>query len=131
MLLESLKQFDWMNEPANVRFDEKGMNVIAKYRTDFWCCARYDFRKDDGHFFFSYVLGDFCCDLNWEFGLIALAFQAIFGKIKWPWFAALAFGLAVVAAAGAIVNYAANTSTKAVGFKDSLSGGGSDWGVEQ
>ena len=23
------------------------------------------------------------------FGLIALAFQAIFGKIKWPWFAAL------------------------------------------
>ena len=68
MLLESLKQFDWMNEPANVRFDEKGMNVIAKYRTDFWCCARYDFRKDDGHFFFSYVLGDFCCDLNWEFG---------------------------------------------------------------
>lgn len=43
------------------------------------------------------------------FGLIALAFQAIFGKVKWPWFAALAFGLAVVAAAGAIVNYAANT----------------------
>ena len=40
------------------------------------------------------------------FGLIALAFQAIFGKVKWPWFAALAFGLAVVAAAGAIVNYA-------------------------
>ena len=67
MLLESLKQFDWMNEPANVRFDEKGVNVIAKYRTDFWCCARYNFRKDDGHFFFSYVLGDFCCDLNWEF----------------------------------------------------------------
>ena len=43
------------------------------------------------------------------FGLIALAFQANFGKVKWPWFAALAFGLAVVAAAGAIVNYAADT----------------------
>lgn len=56
------------------------------------------------------------------FGLIALAFQAIFGKIKWPWFAALAFGLAVVAAAGAIVNYAANTNTKA-DFSDSLGGG--------
>lgn len=67
MLLEKLKQFDWMNEPANVRFDEKGMNVQAKYRTDFWCCSRYNFRKDDGHFFFCYVLGDFCCDLNWEF----------------------------------------------------------------
>ena len=40
------------------------------------------------------------------FGLIALAFQAIFGKVKWPWFAGLAFGLAVLAAAGSIVNYA-------------------------
>ena len=60
------------------------------------------------------------------FGLIALAFQAIFGKVKWPWFAALAFGLAVVAAAGAIINYAANTTTKAgstSGFNDSLGSG--------
>ena len=54
------------------------------------------------------------------FGLIALVFQAIFGNVKWPWFAALAFGLAVVAAAGAIVNYAANTKTKSSGFTDSL-----------
>ncbi len=44
------------------------------------------------------------------FGLIALAFQAIFGKVKWPWFAGLAFGLAVLAAAGAIVNYATGDS---------------------
>ena len=42
------------------------------------------------------------------FGLIALAFQAIFGKIKWAWFAALAFGLAVVSAASSIITYAAN-----------------------
>lgn len=67
MLLENLREFDWMNEPANVRFDEKGMHVVAKYRTDFWCCAKYGFRKDDGHFFYSYVLGDFCCTLDWEF----------------------------------------------------------------
>ena len=55
------------------------------------------------------------------FGLVALAFQAILGKVKWAWFAALAFGLAVVAAAGAIINYAANTNN-AVGsqFQDSL-----------
>lgn len=61
------------------------------------------------------------------FGLIALAFQAIFGKVKWPWFAALAFGLAVVAAAGAIVNYAANTNgaagTGGEGFNDTLGNG--------
>jgi hypothetical protein len=40
------------------------------------------------------------------FGLIALAFSAIFGKVKWTWFAGLAFGLAILAAANAIVNYA-------------------------
>ena len=67
MLLETLKEFDWMNEPQRVRFDDDGMHVVSKYRTDFWACARYDFRKDDGHFFFSYVLGDFCCDLDWMF----------------------------------------------------------------
>ena len=56
------------------------------------------------------------------FGLIALAFQAIFGKVKWPWFAALAFGLAVIAAAGAIVNYATDDN-KVVGgtLNDTLS----------
>lgn len=60
------------------------------------------------------------------FGLIALAFQAIFGKVKWPWFAALAFGLAVVAAAGAIVNYAANSDNAAgADFADTL---GSNYG---
>ena len=52
------------------------------------------------------------------FGLIALAFQAIFGKVKWPWFAALAFGLAVVAAAGAIVNYATDDSAVSGGTSD-------------
>lgn len=54
------------------------------------------------------------------FGLIALAFQAIFGKVKWAWFAALAFGLAVIAAAGAVVKYASNTVGNSASFNDSL-----------
>jgi hypothetical protein len=56
------------------------------------------------------------------FGLMALAFQAIFGKLKWAWFAALAFGLAVVSAAGGVVDYASNGGSKNVssGFSDSL-----------
>ncbi|MBR6355447.1 MAG: TrbC/VirB2 family protein [Alphaproteobacteria bacterium] len=55
------------------------------------------------------------------FGLIALAFQAIFGKLKWAWFAALAFGLAVVAAAGGVVGYAANQDNiVSSNFSDSL-----------
>lgn len=40
------------------------------------------------------------------FGLVGIAFQAIFGKVKWAWFAGLAIGLAILAAAASIVNYA-------------------------
>ena len=55
------------------------------------------------------------------FGLVALAFQAIFGKVKWPWFAGLAVGLAILAAAGAIVEYATGTSQGEIGdFDDSF-----------
>jgi len=39
------------------------------------------------------------------FGLVAIAFLAIFGKINWKWFAGLAVGLAILAAANAIVAY--------------------------
>ncbi len=40
------------------------------------------------------------------FGLVGIAFAAIFGKINWKWFASLAVGLAIVAAAASIINYA-------------------------
>ena len=50
------------------------------------------------------------------FGLVLLAFGAIFGKIKWSAFASLAVGLAILAAAGAIVQYA--TGNKTVTGKD-------------
>lgn len=39
------------------------------------------------------------------FGLVGLGFAAIFGKIKWTWLAALAAGLAIVALAGAVVDF--------------------------
>lgn len=55
------------------------------------------------------------------FGLVALAFQAIFGKVRWPWFAGLAVGLAILAAAGAIVEYATGESQSKIGeFEDSF-----------
>ena len=40
------------------------------------------------------------------FGLIGLGFAAIFGKVNWKWLAALACGLAIVAVAGQVVDYA-------------------------
>lgn len=44
------------------------------------------------------------------FGLVALAFMAIFGKMDWKKFSMLAVGLAILAAAGAIVDYATGDS---------------------
>lgn len=45
------------------------------------------------------------------FGLVALAFMAIFGKLDWKKFSMLAVGLAILAAAGAIVDYATGAGT--------------------
>ena len=53
------------------------------------------------------------------FGLVGLAWAAIFGKVNWKWFAALAVGLAILAAAGSIVNYATGDSIS--GFNDTFS----------
>ena len=44
------------------------------------------------------------------FGLVVLAFWAIFGKLNWKWFAALCTGLAIVAIAGLIIDYVTTDS---------------------
>ena len=46
------------------------------------------------------------------FGLVGVAFAAIFGKVNWKWFAGLAVGLAVLAAASAVVKYSAGEAMK-------------------
>ena len=46
------------------------------------------------------------------FGLVGIACAAIFGKMNWKWFAFLAIGLAILAAAGAIVEYATTSTTQ-------------------
>ena len=62
------------------------------------------------------------------FGLVGIAFQAIFGKVKWTWFAGLAVGLGILAAASAIINYATGSNTVGAGgsydLQDSFTGAG-------
>lgn len=54
------------------------------------------------------------------FGLVGLAFAAIFGKVDWKKFAGLAVGLAILAAAGAIVQYATESTKDKGQFDDSF-----------
>lgn len=68
MLLDSLKNFSWYNEPQNVRFVEEGMLVETMPQTDFWQAAHHNFSKDDGHFFYTEKRGNFDLTLKWHLG---------------------------------------------------------------
>ena len=59
MLLENIKDFNWYNDPQNVRFVEEGMLIEAKAHTDFWQNIDCNFAKDDGHLFAKSIEGDF------------------------------------------------------------------------
>ncbi len=54
------------------------------------------------------------------FGLIAVAFLAIFGKVHWKWFAGLLIGLAVVAGAGMVVDYATGSGDMQTSLEDTF-----------
>ena len=54
------------------------------------------------------------------FGLVAVAFAAIFGKINWKWFAGLAAGLAILAAAGMAITYVTNEAAPESGMQDTF-----------
>ena len=54
------------------------------------------------------------------FGLVGIAWGAIWGKINWKWFGALAVGLAIVAAAGSIVEYATGSGEAGISTTDTF-----------
>ena len=66
MNFEVLENFEWYNEPENVRFDGNAMTVYAKYGTDFWQSIHRGYKKDSGHFFYGRKNGDFALTLNWR-----------------------------------------------------------------
>lgn len=67
MLLEQLRDFEWYNEPLDVSFDERGMKVLSRDKTDFWQSLHHKFYKDDGHFFFTRKTGNFVFTIRWDF----------------------------------------------------------------
>ena len=66
MLFEALENFEWYNDPENVRFEEETMVIYAKCNTDFWQSAQHGISKDNGHFFFCRQNGDFSLFLKWQ-----------------------------------------------------------------
>jgi regulation of enolase protein 1 (concanavalin A-like superfamily) len=70
MNFEVLENFEWYNEPENVRFDENSMMIYAKSSTDFLQQLHKGVRKDNGHLFFCRKDGDFDFILKWKFDSI-------------------------------------------------------------
>ncbi|MBR2273483.1 MAG: DUF1349 domain-containing protein [Alphaproteobacteria bacterium] len=70
MNFETLGNFEWYNEPENVRFETENMIIFAKAHTDFWQSIHRGFKKDDGHFFFSRQKGDFLLTVKWQFDVL-------------------------------------------------------------
>ena len=66
MNFEVLENFEWYNEPENVRFDGNAMIVYAKYGTDFCQSIHRGYKKDNGHFFYGRKKGDLSLTLNWN-----------------------------------------------------------------
>ncbi len=67
MHFEALENFEWYNDPENVRFEDDAMIIYARPDTDFWQSIHRGFKKDDGHFFFCRQNGDFILTLKWKF----------------------------------------------------------------
>ena len=67
MLLENIRNFNWVNEPKNVEFIEKGLLITTKPQTDFWQNSSFNISKDDGHFFACIKEGDFVISAKWFF----------------------------------------------------------------
>ena len=70
MHFEQLENFEWYNDPENVRFENDAMVIYARADTDFWQSIHRGFKKDDGHFFFCRQKGDFFLTLKWKFDQI-------------------------------------------------------------
>lgn len=67
MLLDALKNFEWLNEPGEVSFGEIGVKIKAQEKTDFWQDFRRNFHKDNGHLFYREASGDFILTVKWSF----------------------------------------------------------------
>ena len=68
MLLEALRDFEWLNEPENVIFHDKEMRIVAKKGTDFWQSKNHHLHRDNGHFFYAKKSDDFTFTVKWQFG---------------------------------------------------------------
>ena len=65
MNLDTIRNFDWYNEPE-FSFSSGALIIKAQSETDFWQDKRNNIKKDDGHFFFTQYSGNFELTVKWK-----------------------------------------------------------------
>src|SRR5260370_24934444 len=50
---------NWFNEPHNWKQDNDKLTVFADPQTDFWRKTHYGFVRDNGHFYYEKISGNF------------------------------------------------------------------------
>jgi regulation of enolase protein 1 (concanavalin A-like superfamily) len=56
---ESIKNFQWFQEPASWKVSPEGLFIEPDSGSDFWQRTHYGFRNDNAHFLYKEVEGDF------------------------------------------------------------------------
>ena len=49
----------WLNEPRNWKQENEHLSVFADAHTDFWRKTHYGFVRDNGHFYYETIAGNF------------------------------------------------------------------------
>ncbi len=65
MNLDTIRNFDWYNEPE-FSFSSGTLIIKASPSTDFWQDKRNNIKKDNGHFFFARHSEDFELTVKWQ-----------------------------------------------------------------
>ena len=70
-----MPEMQWFNPPAQWQASPQGLEVQVDARTDFWRVTRHDFIKDDAHFYYRSVSGDFRAEVT-----VHGAYQALYDQ---------------------------------------------------
>lgn len=57
-------RFTWANEPNDWSEQQDELNVVTDLNTDFWRKTYYGFIRDNGHFRYQEISGDFTCEVE-------------------------------------------------------------------
>lgn len=66
MIISDFSKLVPFNPPLSMREDAGALHVVTRDKTDFWRSTFYGYDRDDGHFLYQSVEGDFTATVTFE-----------------------------------------------------------------